>query len=672
MMTLRFLSQYQSLILLELFVLLLGGAYIVHSDLNSWDTPAHVFSSVYLKEHFFPDFSGWNDTSFGGFPQNYFYPPLFHYLSAGLSFFIPIQWAVKLLVLLSLLLTPFSLYYFSRTMALEKDQAVLATTASTLLLFIPIVYWLADSSLIGGTFESTLLIGLLPNGLALPFFFLALSFICRSFTDGRFFWLAVFFMTACYLTHFIGLVLFWAGFWLCIEHFSAKKMKIWVGILLLSTLLGAFWLFSFFFYLPYSNTLFYGTVFPPFAPVLILAALFLCFFYVIQQKMTSLHWLTVGTAGLFLISLIGNFSFSANRLTVIFLLLSIIVLCARLRTVVLMTWLNRAGLAAIILILFFFPIFTQSNTMFEDFPTDSVALVFTNGSFQEGVHEPVYSQLAAGSTVFNGLFVESSNAGLIINELKAVIDPGTLLWFIRPGMIAQYHESVESNSLLSSQFYWLGISEIYFTNFFSEEKLSVLGTVKPAGFQRIQMARSLFDFLFNPPLFDSRVVRTYQMIELPKAPFAEVVQADINWIDQSFPVFRRAAADWFFSPDIKNHLLALSSEPPLSARPNGSENVRVIDRSSNRFTIMVDSNQPVLVYIRSAYFPNWHAFSNGHPLKVFPAGPGFMMVEAKGLVSFYFEKSPIEQLFGIISLITLAGLVFFGLKIMIERNKSGD
>jgi hypothetical protein len=88
--------------------------YWLYNSLINWDTMGLYFSSWYQKYFLFPNVIGWNPYFFLGYAQNQFYGPIYAYLTALLSFAIPLSAAFKLLFSLTLLITPVSFYYFDR------------------------------------------------------------------------------------------------------------------------------------------------------------------------------------------------------------------------------------------------------------------------------------------------------------------------------------------------------------------------------------------------------------------------------------------------------------------------------------------------------------------------------------------------------------------------------
>ena len=113
--------------------------------------------------------TGWNPFFFAGFPQNLFYPPLFSYFTAVLSFLIPLLWAFKAVVLLSLILTPLSIYYCARKFDFSKLKSSVIAMAVIAIMMLPDS--LVSRVVLGGMFQATFNVGLVTNALALPIFF---------------------------------------------------------------------------------------------------------------------------------------------------------------------------------------------------------------------------------------------------------------------------------------------------------------------------------------------------------------------------------------------------------------------------------------------------------------------------------------------------------------------
>jgi len=74
------------------------------------------------------------------------------------------------------------------------------------------------------------------------------------------------------------------------------------------------------------------------------------------------------------------------------------------------------------------------------------------------------------------------------------------------------------------------------------------------------------------------------------------------------------------------------------------------------------------VLFKESYFPNWHAYVAGKERRIYRAGPDFMYVPLPPDadyplgVTFLYRRSTLEQLSLGISLVTLLGLVVYGLE----------
>jgi len=74
------------------------------------------------------------------------------------------------------------------------------------------------------------------------------------------------------------------------------------------------------------------------------------------------------------------------------------------------------------------------------------------------------------------------------------------------------------------------------------------------------------------------------------------------------------------------------------------------------------------VLFKESYFPNWHAYVAGQERRIYRAGPDFMYVPISEEISYplqvilLYEKSSLEKISIGISLLTLAGLIFYALE----------
>src|SRR3989338_701109 len=242
--------------------------YFRDNNLQVWDTAGHYFSAIYLHDYLFPFASGWNPYFFMGYPQNYFYPPLYTYLSTLLGFVVGVPLAFKLILAAILLLTPFSFYYFARTLNFSiLKSAVMMVAMQALLFAIP------SHEAIGGTISSTINVGLVGNALALMLLFFYFGVLKISFDKKRYI-LASILLAAIILSHsFVAVI---AGIFF-LAYFLAQgrtKIGLWWAIkhFAVTSGLTAFWIVPFITNVEYARPLQLGYWLAPYIILLLLLA----------------------------------------------------------------------------------------------------------------------------------------------------------------------------------------------------------------------------------------------------------------------------------------------------------------------------------------------------------------------------------------------------------------
>ncbi len=142
---------------------------VAASDLSNWDAAGHVAAVEYAARHFWPWPYGWNHLSLFGAPQGYLYPPLVHWVAAGLAQVVSAEAALKLLVVPALLLQPAALLGVLRRAQVRGRDAFAGGALAIALL-------LESRYQVGGEAFGTLVVGLLPAAIAHP---LMLAAVCR-------------------------------------------------------------------------------------------------------------------------------------------------------------------------------------------------------------------------------------------------------------------------------------------------------------------------------------------------------------------------------------------------------------------------------------------------------------------------------------------------------------
>jgi hypothetical protein len=169
-----FLARYKAIIIFVLFDLLFLVIILPFwrdNNLTSWDFVGHLSAINYTENSMFPDFQAWNPYYSLGYPQGSFYPPIIHYLIAGLSRLAmnPFFW-IKVLFTINLIALPWMINYFvekfyAKVFKTSRSSITLLSTLGILLVIVfgPTVY--------GGTLKSFLIVGLINNFFILNVFF---------------------------------------------------------------------------------------------------------------------------------------------------------------------------------------------------------------------------------------------------------------------------------------------------------------------------------------------------------------------------------------------------------------------------------------------------------------------------------------------------------------------
>ena len=190
------LEQY---ILIGLLLISFALAFLFwRSDLSIYDTSGHVSLVWYIKEYLWPKPAGWNPFFLVGFPQGLFYPSLFHWLAATLSFVVGIEVAIKLIVSLAILALPFAVYYAVKNTILDTKYQM----PVTILIF---VFLAALPNFLGIGLRGLFQIGLLPNFVSTPILLLFFGLVHSQFKKNRFLLISLI-LSVLVLTHLVAAI----------------------------------------------------------------------------------------------------------------------------------------------------------------------------------------------------------------------------------------------------------------------------------------------------------------------------------------------------------------------------------------------------------------------------------------------------------------------------------
>jgi hypothetical protein len=122
---------------------------------SQWDSLGHALASRQFSESLWPDFVGWNPNQFGGYPQGFFYPSLFHWLVGLTAKFFDLKICFYIWSALTLMLLAVSVWFAIQSVLTSRKDQQWAFLGWCLMFFIP------KNPTAGGDLYSTLRIGLI-------------------------------------------------------------------------------------------------------------------------------------------------------------------------------------------------------------------------------------------------------------------------------------------------------------------------------------------------------------------------------------------------------------------------------------------------------------------------------------------------------------------------------
>lgn len=172
------------------------GPGLARSALWQGDLPGHLETIRWYADHVWPKPWGWDPRYLLGAPVGVLYPPLFHWTGGGLAVLVGPEWALRLLLLASIVALPPSLAFAGRGLGLRRDEAAWAAAAGL------VVLWLPGPGL-GGSLRQTLVAGNAANALALPLLLAFLGTARRGLLRPGRWQLPAALLASVLLTHFL-------------------------------------------------------------------------------------------------------------------------------------------------------------------------------------------------------------------------------------------------------------------------------------------------------------------------------------------------------------------------------------------------------------------------------------------------------------------------------------
>ena len=618
--------------------------FFIYNRLVSWDFAGLYFSAWYQKEFLFPGIFGWNPYFFLGYAQNQFYPPLFSYLTGGLAYILPIESAFKVVFAVSLILLPFSFYYFARSFELSRNKS------GIIMLLMFGILFLFPEQLYGGNMHATFHIGLITHTLGIALFFFYWGQLNKNFGSGKFIFLSIIF-SAIILTHIIAA---FAASFLLIAYLLSKirgKREFTYAVLhiILVFLLTAFWT------IPFISKSAWMDAYPIGLISYTYLFLFGAFFYILYLWMYgSERFYPVGLFVLILIAFSAlsqaflDFPVHLYRFMMYFYLLIPLSLLS-LRQKVNCIFLSLFLLAGLFMIIFSYPVDTKGPDygllpFKAEIPGNERLFILAPFSKQPSPHL-LQNVIPMKLKVYGlrGLYVESAKNARYISNLENSLAVGdSPIWGIYANWDLISNNTSILEAILPYQLNILNIRYVVSWKNYSHDWKSIgdIANVVGLGKNDINLTYRIYD--------PGRKNGLIEILNYTPRVIAE------DWD------FRTAR--WFLSEEIMGGILVDSQVP--SFRGKGNEKITLIEESRRQDYIHfhVDSKEPVPILIKISAFPNWKAYSNGMPVKIYKASPYIMLIYGYGDIELKYGNLSADNLGVVLSLIgavLLAGMILY-------------
>ncbi len=659
-------STFIALLVLEIFLInFFVIPFITENNLLVADMVGHYYLADYYKTTLWPRWTGWNPYLLGGFPQGQFYPSLFHWLAGGIGIFIGTELAFKLLLVLSIVLLPVSFAFFLSAVGLND----LARSLSLILFFVPLLYVNEAYAFSGIELPALFNLGTVSHFFSTFILFFYLGTLINSVRNlsktkkmgyaATSILLAILILTHVFATvtalfSTVVVIIFYVIFHK--ENF-VKLAKFTGLVFILSFALASFWL------IPLLGKINFAT---PFAwsggllPVPFLFLFFLLAGLVAYKKMDEkIGFLIAFAIPFFIIFLIQDFikilhlqlwRFSAypNIFIAGAIGASIPFLIHEFEVKIKNKFISNnrylfVFLFSILILLFLFPYIQKSDVQGKEQVSFSlpnnlygrIISVDIDPSYLNPLRHVVPQLVAMGGNEdVSGLFIESTKNQVYLNLIKNEIGGiYTNAWGIFEKPI--YPE--DRFELLPYQFKYFGINYI-FTN------------IDPIYFSRMfrDITYRYYDLNYT--------LGVHTLIHVDDTNSFEILgymplKVEGDWNDLQW--------QWFNDKEKIKTLITPDSLPisQISNRLLSDSYLSILEDSPEYKKLYLSSNENLPIYIKTPYFPNWHAYVNGKEVQIYRVPVNMMLVYGTGSIELIYQFEPID-LFGIfVSSISLAFLL---------------
>jgi len=617
-----------------LFVLLVAPLWKT-DFLEIYDAPGHVSLVWYLKTFLWPGLSGWNPFFLAGFPQGIFYPSLFHWLSATLSFLFSIDTSIKLLISLAILATPFAAYFAVKS-TIQNTNYRLPTTI-LVLIFLAVL-----PNFLGAGFRGLFQIGLLPDFFSTPIFLLFISVLHGEFKKGKFLAASLIFAVLI-LTHLVAVV---AGALYLLVYsavlFKGGKLKgrnlaALVGV---SALLTSFFWVPFVLYLHLTSVSVHLSSYFLTNVILGFIVLGLCLFSW-KRRSTEIFALSAFSFVLLTLAvldslLIRNFSGSAlfNLLYPLhiyrfqpYAYLALILSLAEVLSTVKMKILEKVDFKWINLVLFLLlaAYLILKNPVIADVGSTLVGQSKLGGRFIEGFRRTDAAPL-----------LYSAQTNLVMQDPQS-----------NPWAYGLFTDSTPNGSYLGS------LIRSLHPNKYPEGEGTFTET-KFVSEKNIQTAIALFGIKYVLNLdklaIGADVGKWQAQGESKNYTVEQVGSGSLVEVSRLNPIpvggnFEKKVESWWAQKDA---WASLPFEPGSGVQVanfdpkdfNPKTKVAIVDHNKDwsRIKLKIDSKHPQPVLVKISYFPWWKATSAGKNVPIYRAAPNLMLVFADGQVDLEFKE----------------------------------
>jgi hypothetical protein len=696
-------------------LILIVGPFMISNNLQGFDSPGHYASAYYIKNFFWPWPDGWNMMLLTGFPQGIFYPSLFHWLVAALSFVMPMIWAYKLIVVLAVIFFPVILFILAKKVFKENILA-------SIVLALASIFYYFDLGLNDNLF-CDLYFGMLPHLFSLTLFIFYLYFLFILVENRKKWILPAVFLTLIILTHaFTAFVAI--SFGIILWLFSFRDKILFYNIfwhLLVAALLSIFWWLPFILNISYMSGSDIGSEISPVLMIIIMPFVLGVSFVSLFIKNSSLFLKTIAVFNVFILLafLIGrvitvdNFPIHFSRFLVYPLLLVPFSLIHVLGKKIDWPKLNFILLFVFIFYFFFFkiiPVGPFAINILDKVEThwqDARVVVSGGSRYLDDRFHATRMDLAMERNMMmsEGLFVESSANGWFIMSMMKSWEGTT------PTFVWAYKE-LKSVADLQWGSKILGINYEYRLNDIApiKEEAYLLENLehRELEMQKKEVGKENYlekDAVYQAQIFrnlkfknnrerlldDERIINIlagedspfyyqsfYQVGENSLAETVSVLPVLIenDWFNNNI---RWWSTDWLgpedediFDNNYDKPLLIYRHDPSDWQLAEDSIGLDVHFDKKKMDYFQVDASkldQPAPIYIKISYFPFWKAFDErGEKIEIHKASPNFMMIYSRGVIDFHYLKPWYYYLSFIISALTILLLVIRAISIKKKMN----